>query len=149
MRLNIGGSQTVEAPPIGEEVNNLPVQVAMHVPSTEEDQPITTSEFERRVERTKKWFDERFGGDTSTRGTGGYVMDDELIEEQVAIVESSMSIDTYKTQAENLADFIRQKRKDWKQDTVLYKVEDRVFIYPHREYIDDDDSLTDELIRVI
>lgn len=76
-------------------------------------------------------------------------MEDELIEEQVAIVESSMSIATYKVQADNFADFIRQKRKDWKQDTVLYKIEDRVFVYPHREYIDDDKSLTEELIRVI
>jgi hypothetical protein len=148
MELNIGGSQVVEAPPIGEAVNDLPVQVALHVPSTEEDEIIATSEFERRVEETKRWFDERFGGDTSTRGMGGYVMDEELIEEPVAIVESSMSIERYKRYADEFADRIRQWRKEWKQDTILYKVEDRVFVYPQKDYIDHDETM-DEIIRVL
>ncbi|PSP82633.1 hypothetical protein BRC96_10490 [Halobacteriales archaeon QS_6_64_34] len=71
-----------------------------------------------------------------------------IIEEQVAIVESSMSIDTYKQYADAFADRIRQWRKEWKQDTILYKVEDRVFIYPQKDYIDHDETM-DEIIRVL
>lgn len=142
-------SRVIEAPPIGEPVNNLPVQVSLVVPSSVGEDQVDREVFEERVENTKKWFSERFGGDTTTRGDGDYVMDDELIEEPVAIVESSTSIEKYKQKAEELAKFIRTRRQVWGQDTIAYKIEGRVFIYPKREYIDHDKTVTRDLIKVL
>lgn len=139
----------IPAPHAGEEVNNLPVQVAFIVPSTRKDKQLSQGDFENRVRFTKKWFDERFGGDTTIRGKGGFLLDGELIEEPVAIVESSMSVETYMEYREDFADFVRQRRNNWDQDSILYRVEDRVFIYPERDFIDDGESVPTGMVDII
>lgn len=141
--------RTVPAPDVGEEVNNLPIQVSFVVPSTRGAEQVSNEHFRKRIKFAKKWFDSRFGGDTTTRAKGGYLAEDELIEEDVAVVESSMSIDTYLEKKDELADFIRERQQNWEQDTVMFKIEDRVFIYPQRGYIDDDKTVPEELIAVI
>lgn len=138
----------IPAPYEGDEVANLPVQVAVVVPSTDGDRQMSQDAFTTRVNNVQKWFDARFGGDTTIRGKGGYLADDELIEESVAIVEASMSVDTYKDRYHELGEFVAEKREDWGQDTVLYRIEDRVFIYPDRDYLDDDTQVPAGLIRV-
>jgi len=141
--------RVIETPPVGEPVNNLPVQVSIVVPSTVEQEQIDRETFEKRVEETKRWFDSKFGGDTTTRGVGGYLADDNLIEEPVAVVESSMAIDTYKQHADDIAKFIKSRRQAWQQDTIAYQIEGRLFIYPKKDYIDDDADMTDKLIKVL
>lgn len=141
--------QYIPAPPIGEEVANLPVQIAFVVPSTRGGSGITNEKFRERIEFTREWMDRRFGGDTTLRGSGGYIGEaGELVEEEVAIVEASMSVDSYEEHKDDFAEFIRRRQKNWEQDTVLYRVEERVFIYPKREYLDDGDTVPPGLIRV-
>lgn len=144
-----GGQSRVPPPHIGEEVNVLPIQVAVVVPSTTGQSVVRKDEWEDRIEATKTWMSNRFGGDTTVRGSGDYVGEDGLlIEEPVAIVEAGMSMDTYVEEHEAFADFIERKREEWEQDTVMYRVEDRIFIYPERSYIDDESDIPTALIPV-
>lgn len=142
--------ERVVEPPLADstEINNLPVQVSFVVPSTRGGDVLPKEHFEDRVKYAKKWFDERFGGDTTVRGKGGYLMDDELIEEPVAIVESSMSVSTYEEYREEFGEFIKERRENWDQDTVMFTVEDRVFIYPKRDYIDDGETVPPGFVLV-
>lgn len=141
-------TRRVEAP-LGSNVNNLPVQLSLIVPSTSHGEQMPTREFRQRVSRVRKWFSARFGGDTTVRGSGGFIDENELIDEDVAIVESSMSIETYREERSTFADYVRSKREDWGQDAVTYQVEDRVFIYPEKGYIDHDEDVPTDLVKVL
>lgn len=132
--LNRKYGTTIPPPPLNS-ANVLPVQVSTIVPSTEKDQKISNQEYNKRIIETKKQFDEAFGGDTSIKETGSYLMDNQLIEEKGTIIESSTTTDEYLKNINKIADYIEQKGKDWKQDTMLLKVEGTTFITPKKEYI--------------
>lgn len=139
----------VEPPHEGAEVSDLPIQVSVVVPSTRGDKQLSKRFFERRIETTREWFDSHFGGDTTVRGSGGYLEDGRLIDEPVAIVEASTTTEKYNKFRGDFATFVESKQKNWQQDTILYTVEGRVFIYPKRPYIDDEDKeMARQLIKV-
>lgn len=138
----------IPLPMDADEVNQLPVQLSIAVPSTDDDGQITRDEFEERINNTKKWFDERFGGDTTIRAVGGFLQDDELIEEPVALVESSMAMDTYEKHKDDFGDFVKKKKQQWEQNSILYQIEGRVFIFPRQDFIDDDLEIAREMIKV-
>lgn len=140
--------ESVPAPPIGEEIANLPVQVSFVVPSTRGGDVVDRDHFEKRIKFTREWFDTKFGGDTTIRASGGYLGDDELITEPVAVVESSMSVDSYMAHKDEFAQFVKERQRSWDQDTVLYAVEGRKFIYPKREYLDDGDDVPPGIVMI-
>ena len=138
-----------------ESANDLPVQVSLLVPSTENREnikgemktyKITAKQFNKRVNETKKFFDElkdpqgNYGGDTTIKDVGSYWDGEKkkLIHEKGAIVERSMSIPTYKKIIDNITRYAEKKQKDYKQSTMLIAVEGRKFIVPKQGYIDDD-----------
>lgn len=148
--IETAGQRQIPAPPVGAEVNNLPIQVAFAVPSTRGAETIDDEHFKERVTFARKWMSDRFGGDTTIRASGGYVTDEgDLIDEPVALVEASMSVDTYMDNREAFAEFVKERKRNWEQHQILYRVEDRVFIYPHKESVDDSERIPDDFVRVI
>jgi hypothetical protein len=121
--------------------NRLPVQVGIIVPSTEYDKQIPRREFDNRIDETRKFMSSSFGGDTTINARGGYVTDDgnKLISENTAIVESSMTHEKFDKRKELINKFIKEKQEEWKQDTLAYEVEDDLYIYPKKKYIDSED----------
>lgn len=145
-----GLAQTIPTPHAGEEVANLPVQIAVAVPSTQGDQQMGKSKFEDRIEDVKRWFSETFGGATTIHASGDYVGEDgELVEEEVGVVEAAMSKSAYLENYEDFGARTENAQQSWGQDTVYYRVEDRAFIYPERAYLDDDEEVPAELIQIV
>lgn len=125
-----------------EVMNNLPVTVAIVVPSTrDEDIRIQQGAFETRIEYMEKLFDDWFGGDTTIRAEGGYVQEEtgERIAEDVAIVESSTTVEKYRKIKDRLKDEIEERQENWSQDTIAFRIGERTYIYPKKDYIDDED----------
>lgn len=145
----VGDSGVTVPEPVGvEAVNNLPVQVQIVVPSTIGNDPISQDVFEERIDSVRRWMADKYDGTTSVKASGEYVGDDSVISEPVSVVESSMSIGTYRRYLDDLGQFIRRMQREWEQDTVFYSVEGRDFIYPERHYIDDDSEIPEWDIEV-
>lgn len=141
---------TIKAPPL-KQANNLPVQVSVLVPSTKEhSKKIGKRQFHKRVDETKEFMDKEFGGDTKVDSVGSYFdgSKNELIKEESAVVESSMSIPTYNKKIKKVVSFIEKKRKDYGQDTMLLSVEGHKYIIPKKDYIDNDKKTTGKRILV-
>lgn len=150
--IDVGGEQRppqVPAPFEPPQVNNLPVQVSFIVPSTRGGDDISKSDFDQRVEYTRRWFSSAFGGDTTVRGSGGFVDENgQLVEEAVAEVQSSTTRAKYMETRADFAQFVRRRRRNWLQDAVTFEVEGRTYIYPEKPYIDDDVVIPAELVEV-
>lgn len=145
-------------PPPLEEANNLPVQVSIIVPSTEniidkksgkeKSKKISEKEFDKRVEETTKEFDHLFGADTQISSVGNYFNGDKHINEDGMIIESSTSIPKYKENIKKVVELAEEKQKKYKQDTMAIKVEGHLFILPKKGYIDDDKQTKNKPIFV-
>ena len=119
--------------------NRLPVQFSIIVPSTEFDKKIKAKDFTKRIDSEKKYFDKKFGGDTTIREVGSYVLKkgkkDILIKEKGAVVESSTIPAVYNKNRSSLASHIKKRQKDWKQNSVLFRIQSESFIYPKQPFI--------------
>lgn len=124
--------------------NRLPVQVAIIVPSTKLEKKILTPEFNKRVRSEKIFMDKTFGGDTSIKATGGFVLKkrkkDILITEKSVIVESSTTPKIFNAKRKVLADHIVARRTQWKQNSIFFKIEGENFNFPRRKFIAHDPS---------
>ena len=116
--------------PLQSKATILPIQFAIHVPSTNYDKKISEPAFKKRIENTAKELSNRFGGDTAVRGKGDYTSDGKLIREDVVVIESSMTEDDYKKNKRAIGNFIKEKQKKWKQESIGYSFEDKFYIYP-------------------
>ena len=129
----------------GKVVNNLPVELALVVPSTNADEEyIGDGNFQNRVEYVEKKFDQWFGGDTTTEAVGGYTWEDDdgnvhRTEEKVAVVMAGTTEQVYKSHKKDLKELIKKRQRNWKQDTIAFRIDDRTYIYPRKEYIDNED----------
>lgn len=126
--------------------NRLPVQVSVVVPSTDLDKLIPEKKFILRVKKEQKWFNDRFGGSTSINEVGTYNIGKKVIKEPGVIVESSMSVSAYEKNKKILEKHLISRRKQWKQDSLLVKVEGQAFIVPKRPFIDDDKKQTNKIL---
>ena len=115
--------------------NRLPVQVGVLVPSTEIDKPIGDKRFKQRVTAEQKYFNKKFGGTTSSKNVGAYTLNNKVIKEPVVLVSSSMTARQYKENMKALAQHFKQRQKQWKQDSVLVKVEGEDYIVPQQSFI--------------
>ena len=141
--------RTISHPPF-RSANHLPVRVSVIVPSTELEKNIPAKEFLRRVDSENRWFDNRFGGDTAVRETGSYLGvvkgKKKLIKEKGVIVESKTTTDNYERLKNEFARHIEQKRKEWKQQSVLAEVEGQTYIVPKQAFIADDKKFKGRVI---
>ena len=121
--------------------NRLPVQVGIIVPKTRYDKKIKQKEFNKRVREEERWFSTSFGGDTSIDTAGGFIKNKRLIKERGKWVYSSMTSEGYAKFRKKIAEHIRQRQKEWKQYSILLKVEGVDFIVPKDNDIPDDKKL--------
>ncbi len=119
--------------------NRLPVQVSIIVPQTELDREISSKKFNTRIKNTKTFMSDNFGGDTSVKGVGSFILKEkgktQLIKENIVLVESSTTPKIYNQNRKLLANFIIKNQKTWKQNSIGYSVEGTQFIYPKQDFI--------------
>jgi len=114
-------------------VRSLPIDVSILVPSTRYDRRVSRKEFSKRVHETSRFMAKAFGGDTTILAHGGYISGSgKEITEDVANVNASMTQSQFEDNKHKLALFIKEKLKEWKQETIAYKVENDLKIYPKR-----------------
>lgn len=130
--------------------NRLPVQFSVIVPSTKLEKKISPSAFQKRINSEKIFMDKTFGGDTTVRAVGSFVLTkrkkDILIKEKNAIVESSTTRKVFNTKRKILIQHIKERRKQWKQNSILFKLEGETFIFPRQKFIPHDSSKRKVLI---
>ena len=151
-RLRPLGIRFVKTPPLGLK-NRLPVQVGIIVPSTKNvlkagksvSVPIPKEEWDDRIREEKEWFSKRFGGDTSIEGMGSYWDDEQgsLVKERNVIVTGSTTVAKYNRFRRELAAHTKSKQKEWAQSTVFLRIEGQDYIYPKKDFIDDDKGQQD------
>ena len=109
----------------------LNTQFAIIVPSTTGNKKLTPAGFNRRIESTAKFMSEKFGGDTSIRGRGGFIgKGGKLITERVAVVETSTTRKKFVANKPALRKFIVDNQKKWKQEQLAYKIEGDLILFP-------------------
>jgi len=99
---------------------HLPVEQAILVPSTKAgDKKITPKELSERTSETQKFLGKAYGGYTSVKATGGYVMKNgKLVKEKVNKVTSfSQKKDFVKNRGE-VKKFVNEKKKKWGQESI-------------------------------
>lgn len=116
--------------------NRLPIQFSIIVPSTKMNKKISASSFSKRVDSEKRFFSKNFGGDTSVRATGSFILKkgrkDILVKERSAIVESSTTPKVFNSKRKILIRHIISRKKEWKQDSIFFKLEGEAFIFPRK-----------------
>lgn len=118
--------------PLENKSSKLKYQVAIFVPSTKMDKKVSKKVYNERVNETRTFLSKEGGGDTSVKASGGYVMskNNKLVKEDVTIVETSMTPEQYKKSKPKIERYIVEKRKDYKQDSMGYKFEGDMYVYP-------------------
>ncbi len=118
--------------PLEKKSTKLQYQVAIFVPSTKMDKKVSNETYNKRVDETRVFLDKQGGGDTTSKASGGYLMskNGKLVKEDVTIVETSMTKEQYEKSKPEIENYVVTKRKDWKQDSIGYKFEDDMHIYP-------------------
>ena len=124
--------------------NRLPIQFSVIVPSTKLDKKISRQSFQKRIDSEKRFMDKTFGGDTTVRAVGSFVLrkgkKDILIKEKNAIVESSTTKRVFDNKRKVLIQHIKARKKQWKQNSILFKLEGETFIFPRQKFIPHDSS---------
>lgn len=122
--------------------NRLPVQLGVVVPSTNFDKKLPKKQYEKRVQAEKKYFSELFGGNTALSEMGGYVTQvgkrKKLIEEEGTIVQASTTSEKYEKHKKKIANHIKSRQKEWKQQTIGYSLEGDFYTYPRKKFIGHD-----------
>lgn len=125
--------------------NRLPVQFSIIVPSTDKDKKISASRFNKRIDDERRFMSRTFGGDTSIRGSGDFELTEKgkkpiLIKERIFMVESSTTPKKFNESRKKLITHLKDVKKKWKQNSILFKVEGESFIFPKQSFIPDDKS---------
>ena len=130
---------------LGVSSNRLPVQFSIIVPSTELNKKISAKKFVKRVDSEKTFLSRTFGGDTAIKSEGNFELKVRgkkpiLIKERGVIVESSTTPRIFNAKRKILVRHIQSRRKEWKQNSILFKVEGETFISPRQKFIAHDNT---------
>lgn len=107
----------------------LEVEQAITVPSTEFDKPISPAKFQKRVDEVQTYLAKTFGGETTVTGQGGYVAESgKLIPEKVKVVTSFADDKDFEQNVAKVYQKIKDWKKQWKQETVAYMVENDLYL---------------------
>ena len=121
--------------PFGKELrkgDHLPIETAIIVPATEHRTRISDDEFEKRIFETKKFLADTFGGYSAIQETGGWFEATKkgkkiLIKEPVVKVVSFAKPKDYLSHRRKLHNYLKKKKKDWKQMAMSYEQEGDLF----------------------
>ena len=110
------------------------INQSVYVPSTKDgNKPISAEEMSARVEETKKFLSEQFGGYTSVSTEGGYYSSAKkaVIKEKVVKITSFTTKAVYEIKKATLQDWLHTKAKMWGQESIGYEVEgDLLYVNP-------------------
>ena len=114
----------------------LPIRQAVLVPSTQgirSQKKLTSTQFKTRVNSVRRWLSSKFGGYTSIKATGGYILaNGRLVKEKVVRVESFSTREAFN---KNKSALIRQLKiwaRQWGQESVGYEFEDDLILFPRK-----------------
>jgi hypothetical protein len=111
---------------------HLPIENTIYVPSTsgvKEQKKIDDIAMQKRVNEVRKYMSKKFGGYTSTKATGGFVLrDGKLVKEPVVKVTAFSSKQDFINQQKNLFNQVGRWKKKWKQESVSYEQEGDLFL---------------------
>lgn len=143
--LSLNRNQNVQTiKPLNIKSNRLPIQYSIIVPSTRREKKISTSAFNKRVDSEKTFMSKTFGGDTTVKAQGNFLerrgKRNILIKEKNAVVESSTTRKVFNTKRKILIRHLKERNRQWKQNSILYKIEGETFIFPRQSFIPHDRS---------
>jgi len=145
----IEGLQYIPVPKGLSNANNFPIQVRTIVPSTtKHNKPVSPERFEKRKKEMKDIFDKTFGADTAVEDVGSYWDGKEFITEKGAIVESSISKPNYNKNINKAIKIIKDKRRNWQQQTMIVGIEGREFLIPKQKGLDSDAEYEKKPIQI-
>ena len=130
---------------LGVSSNRLPVQFSIIVPETELKKKISAKRFAKRVDSEKTFMSRTFGGDTAIKSRGNFELKVRgkkpvLIEEKGVIIESSTTPKIFNAKRKVLVRHIESRKKLWKQNSILFKIEGETFISPRQKFIPHDNT---------
>ena len=116
---------------------SLPVEQVVYVPSTNKQQKaISPQEVAKRVAEVKRFLSAKYGGFTSVKGEGGYMLSnghDKIIQEGVVKITSFATREKYKQNKPKLISQIRNWGNKWGQESMGLEVEgDLQYIYSQK-----------------
>jgi hypothetical protein len=111
---------------------HLPVEQVVIVPSTsgaKSQKKLTKADLNTRVNNVRRFMSKRFGGYTSAKATGGFVLrDGKLVKERVVKVTSFATQQDYKKHGSEVISQVGRWGRKWKQESVSYENEGDLFI---------------------
>jgi DNA ligase-1 len=117
--------------PLKDIATGAELEIKIYVPSTQGDEPISSSEFEERVRLVQTFLSTLYGGYTTVSADGGYVGEkNALISEPVQVVSTWADTENYEDNLDALEEFLMVIREGWSQETIGYEFENDFFMYP-------------------
>lgn len=102
--------------PMPENTFHLPVQMAVIVPSTKDmTKPIRKEEFEARTKEVRSKLAQLFGGNTTIKAMGGFLLKGKEIREDVNMVYSYSKRKDWHENRQKLLKYLQDKKKEWGQ----------------------------------
>jgi hypothetical protein len=118
----------------GTEVFELPYEVGVYVPSTQDiDKVISVDRMSRRVSEVKTYLAKTFGGYTSTENLGGFIASDgSLVNEDVIKITSFSTIEDFEKNKEALLKQIGKWGDNWGQEAIGFEYEGDLYYIPKK-----------------
>jgi hypothetical protein len=69
---------------------------------------------------------------------GSYWDGRKVVKEGTVMVQSSTTVEVYNKRKKALLEHLRQRKKQWKQQSLFVRIEGQDFIYPKQKFIKDD-----------
>lgn len=118
----------------------LPIEQDVIVPETKginSQKRISRKERNRRVKEVRKYLASRYGGYTSVKATGGYVLNKngKLVKEPVEEVISFASEEDYKLHKKETKKQIFEWGNEWGQESVSYIKDGHLYLYEPEQKI--------------
>ena len=115
-----------------ERTTHLPIEQAVIVPSTSgvrSQKRISKEQLTKRVNNVRRFFSKRFGGYTSVKSTGGFILKNgKLGKERVVKVTSFSNKKDFKDHGAEVIRQVGTWGRRWKQQSVGYENEGDLFI---------------------
>lgn len=105
--------------------SELPVKLAVTVPSTEFSTPITQREFKERTKEVFERLTRDFGGSTRVEGKGTFTSakKGQIIEEDVVRVIAFASEKDFSDKASAFNKWLESRAREWKQESIALELE--------------------------
>lgn len=114
---------------------HLPYETAIYVPSTQDiSNPIGRKRHKKRAEDTEDFLAKKVGGFTKVEAGGGYALRKDgklkkIIKEPVIKVTAFSTKDDWKKRKGDIMKFIKNKGKEWGQDSMGFEFEGDLYYY--------------------